>query len=100
MLFIFVLFNYVFLNIEKLLCGLFDLYNMQIATSGKDFGWGALLQYHKKPNPQEPLSPNMLYILDVAISFSPESIKDIKNVSQLMPTRPGENGVVEVLYFL
>uniref|UniRef100_A0A158R3R5 ATP-dependent RNA helicase DOB1 n=1 Tax=Syphacia muris TaxID=451379 RepID=A0A158R3R5_9BILA len=70
---------------------------IKIATSGKDFGWGALLQYHKKPNPQEPLSPNMLYILDVAISFSPESIKDIKNVSQLMPTRPGENGVVEIV---
>lgn len=76
------------------------LFDLQIVTRGKDFGWGALLQYHKKPNPLEPLSSEMLFILDVAMCFSPESVKDVTNVSQLRPPKPGENGVVEVFLFL
>ncbi|VDD88900.1 unnamed protein product [Enterobius vermicularis] len=70
---------------------------IKIVTRGKDFGWGALLQYHKKPNPLEPLSSEMLFILDVAMCFSPESVKDVTNVSQLRPPKPGENGVVEIV---
>lgn len=70
---------------------------LHIVAASRDFGWAALVNFHKKPNPVDPLSGELLYILDVAVVLSAESAKDSSNVSQLRPPVAGEKGVVEVV---
>lgn len=41
----------------------------------------------------------MLYIVDVAVSLSPESARNVSNVQQLRPPAPGQAGVVEIIPF-
>ncbi|KAL3115979.1 hypothetical protein niasHT_007279 [Heterodera trifolii] len=72
---------------------------LKLKCFDKDFGWGVLLRYTKKPNPLNPLSPEMLYFLDVAVFVSRESENCAQNLCAVKPPPAGENGVVVVLPF-
>jgi hypothetical protein len=72
--------------------------NFQIEAGGRKFGWGALINYHRKTNPADPLKVELIYILDVALVVSPESAREPTNIGLLRPPDASRNerGVVEV----
>ncbi|VDO26325.1 unnamed protein product [Brugia timori] len=70
---------------------------LHIVSNGKDFGWAALLDFHKKANPVDPLGLDVMYVLDVLILLSTESAKNLSDITQLRPPNANEKGVVEVV---
>ncbi|VDK79053.1 unnamed protein product [Anisakis simplex] len=55
------------------------------------------MNFHKKPDPVNPLNGQLHYILDVAMLISTESARDISNVAQLQPPPANDAGVVEIV---
>lgn len=76
-----------------------NYYIFKIKSGLHDFGWTSLVSYSKKPDPLNPLSGTLLYIVEVAVILSAESARNITNVQQLQPPQQGESGVVEVVPF-
>uniref|UniRef100_A0A1I8EYN4 Superkiller viralicidic activity 2-like 2 n=1 Tax=Wuchereria bancrofti TaxID=6293 RepID=A0A1I8EYN4_WUCBA len=70
---------------------------LHIVSNGKDFGWAALLDFHKKANPVDPLGLDVMYVLDVLMLLSSESAKNLSDITQLRPPNANEKGVVEVV---
>lgn len=73
--------------------------NLQIVSCDRDFGWAALLNFHKKANPVDPLGLDVMYVLDVLMLLSAESVKNLSDIAQLRPPNSNERGVVEVCLF-
>lgn len=71
--------------------------HFQIVSNNKDFGWAALLDFHKKANPVDPLGLDVMYVLDVLMLLSAESAKNLSDITQLRPPDANEKGVVEVV---
>ncbi|KHN75745.1 Superkiller viralicidic activity 2-like 2 [Toxocara canis] len=70
---------------------------VHVVAATKDFGWAAILNFHKKPDPSNPLSGSLLYILDVAMLVSTESAQDLTNVAHLQPPSGSDAGVIEIV---
>ena len=64
-----------------------------------DFGWTALVNYSKKPNPLNPISPDMMYIVDVAVELSKETAHNVKNLAHVRPPEKGQEGEIQVIPF-
>uniref|UniRef100_A0A914HA53 rRNA-processing arch domain-containing protein n=1 Tax=Globodera rostochiensis TaxID=31243 RepID=A0A914HA53_GLORO len=72
---------------------------LKLKCFDKDFGWGVLIKYNKKPNPLNPLSPELLYFIDAAVFVSRECENFVQNLCAMKPPAAGETGVVVVLPF-
>lgn len=48
----------------------------------------------------DPLSPSLMYVLDVALILSKESVKNLSTIDHLVPPASNEKGVVEVCEFV
>uniref|UniRef100_A0A9J2P7F8 Superkiller viralicidic activity 2-like 2 n=1 Tax=Ascaris lumbricoides TaxID=6252 RepID=A0A9J2P7F8_ASCLU len=70
---------------------------VHVVAGTKDFGWAPILNFHKKPDPMDPMGGSLLYILDVAMLLSSESAKDLSSVAHLQPPGAGDAGVIEVV---
>ncbi|VDK56229.1 unnamed protein product [Gongylonema pulchrum] len=70
---------------------------LHIVSSDRDFGWAALLNFHKKSNPVDPLGVDVLYVLDVLMLLSSESVKNLLDITQLRPPNSDEKGVLEAV---
>uniref|UniRef100_A0A914RXH1 rRNA-processing arch domain-containing protein n=1 Tax=Parascaris equorum TaxID=6256 RepID=A0A914RXH1_PAREQ len=68
---------------------------VHVVAGTKDFGWAPILNFHKKPDPMNPMGGSLLYILDVAMLLSSESAKDLSSVAHLQPPSTGDTGAVE-----
>ncbi|CAJ0931950.1 unnamed protein product, partial [Mesorhabditis belari] len=68
---------------------------MHIKARGHDFGWGPMINFHRKINPED--KSQMIFVIEVFLCISPESLTYIDNVSMLRPPTPGEKGCWEVL---
>lgn len=58
----------------------------------------ALLDFHKKTNPTDPLGFEVLYVLDVLMLLSAESAKNLSDITQLQPPNENEKGIAEVFF--
>lgn len=58
-----------------------------------------LIKYEKKPNPQNPLSPDLMYFIHAAVPLSKESAHRLRDTSQARPPQKGQRGQIEVLAF-
>lgn len=65
----------------------------------RNYDWGTLINWKKTPNPLDPLSPENLYIVEVGVLISPESEKNLPNLSMVRPPTNGERGVLCILPF-
>lgn len=70
---------------------------LHIVSCDRDFGWAALLNFHKKANPVDPLGLDVMYVLDVLMLLSAESVKNLSDIAQLRPPTSNERGVVEAV---
>lgn len=88
---------YIFLVINQ---SFIIVISIQIFYNDIDFGWAPLVSFSKKPNPLNPLSPELLYIVYVAVPLARECIPRIsKDISFARPPASGAIGIVEVLPF-
>uniref|UniRef100_A0A915DKL8 Uncharacterized protein n=1 Tax=Ditylenchus dipsaci TaxID=166011 RepID=A0A915DKL8_9BILA len=58
---------------------------LKIKWGVHDFGWTVLVSYTKKPNPLNPLSGELIYVVEVVAKLSKESAKNLNNISQIRP---------------
>uniref|UniRef100_A0A158Q820 Superkiller viralicidic activity 2-like 2 n=1 Tax=Elaeophora elaphi TaxID=1147741 RepID=A0A158Q820_9BILA len=70
---------------------------LHVISNNKDFGWAALLDFHKKANPVDPLGLDVMYVLDVLLLLSAECAKNLSDITQLRPPDANDKGVVEVV---
>lgn len=71
----------------------------KLSFNGYEFGWVPLIKYEKKPNPQNPLSPDLMYFIHAAVPLSKESAHRLRDTSQARPPQKGQRGQIEVLAF-
>ncbi|KAI1709969.1 rRNA-processing arch domain-containing protein [Ditylenchus destructor] len=72
---------------------------IRIKWQNIDFGWGVLLSYKKQPNPLNPMSGELLYVLDVMIPLCQESVKHMDKPERMRPPKPGEKAFMEMKAF-
>uniref|UniRef100_A0A915MHF3 Uncharacterized protein n=1 Tax=Meloidogyne javanica TaxID=6303 RepID=A0A915MHF3_MELJA len=65
----------------------------------KDYDWTVLINWRKTPNPLDPTSPELIYIVEVAVLVSKESERHLPNLALLKPPDLREQGVICVIPF-
>lgn len=65
----------------------------------QDYDWGVLVNWKKVPNPLDPTSPEMLYIVEVGVLISLESERNLPNLSMLRAPAKGAPGILSILPF-
>ena len=65
----------------------------------KDYGWGVLINWRKTPNPLNPTSPDLIYIVEVAVLISRESERHLPNLSMVRPPADREKGALCIIPF-
>ncbi|GMR35410.1 hypothetical protein PMAYCL1PPCAC_05605, partial [Pristionchus mayeri] len=67
----------------------------KIKPGTRDFGWGVLIAFHRKVNPDD--AHDMVYILDMLIGLDSASAADVSNPGALKPPQPGGKTVWELV---
>ncbi|KAI1715812.1 rRNA-processing arch domain-containing protein [Ditylenchus destructor] len=72
---------------------------IRIKWQNIDFGWGVLVSYKKQANPLNPMSGELLFVLDVMIPLCQESAKHMDKPERMRPPKAGEKVFLELKAF-
>ena len=72
---------------------------LRVVNGEDNFGWGAVINFHRKPNPKfkrDPKSDQYLYVVEVLLSCTSESVKKAPKCPP-EPAKPGEPKELQVI---
>ena len=72
---------------------------LRVINGEDDFGWGAIINFHRKLNPKvskDPKSDQYLYVLEVLLSCTSESVKKAPKCPPV-PAKSGEPKELQVI---
>ncbi|CAI5449152.1 unnamed protein product [Caenorhabditis angaria] len=56
---------------------------VKVVSGERDFGWGVIVNYKRRVNPDD--KTDMLYVVEVMLAIDPSSVSDTSNPSTLIP---------------
>ncbi|CAB3409504.1 unnamed protein product [Caenorhabditis bovis] len=68
---------------------------IKVVSGERDFGWGALVNFRKRVNPDD--KNDMLYVIEIMLAVDPSSKNDTSNPATLMPAFKKPNRTWEVV---
>ncbi|VDN02519.1 unnamed protein product [Thelazia callipaeda] len=70
---------------------------LHVISNDKDFGWAALLDFHKKVDQGTSVDVNITYVLDMLLVVSEASVKNLPDVMCLRPAGSNDKGTAHIV---